>query len=210
MKKQKYILLIDRKYPLTQEQVSLKDRLIEKQGNNLTIRNVKKYKYSYQREKFIIEKFSDKKIIILNLLHIANTYNQIVTKAKDVSITYFSQKSDNFSFIDYEKSKNIGTLEFDSLLNRNKYQEHSQEINYFLKSERIKFALQDKRNEGKTIGRKQGAKNKQSDYYPYREKIRYRLEKGWTKQQIIDDINFGSISGLTYFVKHTFKKKYYK
>lgn len=211
MKKQKYILLIDKQYPLTKEQEEIKKKLIKKQDKNLTIKYVRKYKYSYQREKFIIEKFANKNIIVLNLLHIVNTFNQltkIIDSTKYISIIYVSLRSDNLSFVDY-KNSDYETININAI-SINKYQKYSHKIDYFLTSQRIKFSLQNKKNKGKAIGRKKGAQNKQSDYDPYKEKIRYRLEKRWTKQQIIDDINIGSPSGLTYYVKNTFKKKYFK
>ena len=54
----------------------------------------------------------------------------------------------------------------------------------------------------KSKGRVKGAKNKESDYDPYKDKILESLERKMSIRSILIYIGFGTYSGLRYYIEH--------
>ena len=75
-------------------------------------------------------------------------------------------------------------------------------------SERTKAGLAKARNEGKLIGKKKGSISSNTQFEPYKEKIKEYLELGLSYGKIVKNIGVGSKSSLFSFVKH--RDEYFK
>ena len=75
-------------------------------------------------------------------------------------------------------------------------------------SERTKAGLEKARAEGKLIGKQKGSISSNTQFEPYKEKIREYLNLGLSYEKIVKNIKVGSKSSLFSFVKH--RDEYFK
>jgi len=75
-------------------------------------------------------------------------------------------------------------------------------------SERTKAGLEKARAEGKLIGKQKGSISSNTQFEPYKEKIRDYLNLGLSYEKIVNNIKVGSKSSLYSYVKH--RDSYFK
>jgi DNA invertase Pin-like site-specific DNA recombinase len=75
-------------------------------------------------------------------------------------------------------------------------------------SERTKAGLEKARSEGKLIGKQKGSISSNTQFEPYKEKIKEYLDLGLSYEKIVNNIKVGSKSSLYSYVKH--RKSYFK
>jgi hypothetical protein len=211
-KKRKTLLLINKDFKLTDEQLRVFDFL----SNYEKISNVK---YISRRNLSTLEfrkKFENKiknfdNIIVFDIFHITIDINYLV-KIFNKDIIFI--KNIYFDISEYfSHSLKSENEEFEYLLLSDIKYSQRDNLNIFLKKSIQKIGRDNKKNEhlAKNKVWKFGRpKNKKgvSQFDRDKEIIRYRLNCGKAPNEILKDLGYGSISALRHFIKSRYKKEY--
>ena len=146
---------------------------------------------------------NDSLIVFFNFMYLGKSYDEIsllLSEMPEYLFTY-AYSSDKQRLYFCKESK---------IVKLNNYYLHHINVDCFDKSSRgyikkegILYGLRCSKK--KLKGRLKGATNKVSDYDPYRVKIIEGLEKNMSLRQICTFINFGTKSGLEYYIKQRIK-----
>ncbi len=140
------------------------------------------------------------KVIFVNLLHVGKSYEEIHSVIdKNYWNDFFYIYSADKESIPFCDSVIKGNEVWCNLTTRS-ISTDKESFKKYIRELIISHGI--KKSKKKMKGRAKGSINKHSDYDPYKEKILEGLERKMSIRRIVHYIDFGTKSGLEYYIKH--------